>query len=143
MKLVWDQRVGEWVSLRLFGRDNAFERYQSLGVADESGLIAGVVFHNWEPQAEIIEVSAFAKTPRWFSRSVLSEMFSYTFGQLGCQMTFTRQAVSNQSASKIFKAVGGTEYVIPRLFGRHTDGSVVTLTEEAWRASKFNREAQQ
>lgn len=138
---VWDKRVAEWVAQRIPGCGSGFGNCQALGVIHKGRLIAGVVFHNWNPEAQIIEVSGAADDPRWFTRSVINTALGYVFDRLGCQMLIARQRLDNDRAREPWLAIGGEERAIPRLYGREIDGSIITLTEEAWRQSKFCKES--
>jgi RimJ/RimL family protein N-acetyltransferase len=109
-----------------------------MGVLRGDDLVAGLVFHNWEPDAGIIEVSAAAIDRRWLTRRVATEAMNYTFETCDCQMVLARHSEQNTPARKIWVALGSTETRIPRLYGRETDGIIATLTKEAWAVSKFN-----
>lgn len=141
MKIVWNPVVAQWVGLGLFDDPGAFSACQAMGVADRTGLIGGVVFHDWQPRAGLIEASAFSTNSRWLTREAIRQAMRYVFDDVGCQMVYARQEVGNDPARKIWLALGGKEYVIERLFGRDKDGSVICVTEEAWRASRFNGKA--
>lgn len=135
----WDDRVAQWVSREIWGRIDGFENVRAMGVLKKDGtLAAGLVFHNWEPEAGLMEMSGAAADPRWMTRRVLTVAFSYVFDGCGCQMALARHSAKNTPARKIWQALGAQEHRIPRLYGRETDGIVATLTDDAWRVSKFN-----
>ena len=101
---------------------------------------AAIVYHNYDPHAGIVEISAGALSRRWLNRSVLREMFAVAFDRLGCQSVFTRVAEDRSDLRRMWKAIGSTEHVIPRLRGRNAPAEVVlVLTEEAWKASPYMR----
>lgn len=136
----WDERVAAWVARRIPNCERGFEPCVGLGVLRrDKKLVAGLVFHNWEPEAGLIEVSGAAIDPRWMTRTVMNEALGYAFDVAGCQMVFARQSVKNEAPRKAWKALGAQEVIIPRLRGRHEDGSIITLTDDAWRASKFRK----
>lgn len=109
-----------------------------MGVEHGGELVAGLVFHNWEPETQIIEVSGAATNSRWMTRRVMRAALNYVFRDAGCQMLVARQALTNRRARRAWLAIGASEYVIPRLRGRNEDGSIITLTDDQWRASKFH-----
>lgn len=135
--MIWDKRVGLWVGQQLFGNPQAFGNYQSLGVFVDGALAAGVVFHDWHEEWGTMEVSCFASDPRWFRRDVIKEAMDYAFNWCGVQMLLVRTAKENTRARRIWRALGSTETLIPRLYGRDRDGAILTLTDDAWRASRF------
>lgn len=100
-------------------------------------VIAGLVFHDWNPECGTIEISAAAENPRWFTRGVINEAMNYAFKGAGVQAIFGRTQEDNKRTRKIWRALGSTETVIPRLFGRDQDGIVMVVTDDAWNASKY------
>lgn len=139
MRVVWghDDLVAAWVAEELGGRP--FGEHRAAAVVDGDGnLAAGVVFHNWNPEAEVIEVSAAASDPRWATRAVLSELFGYVFAV--AQACVARTAEDNARVRRLWKAFGAQEYVIPRLRGRTASEALLMLTDDAWAKSKFMRQ---
>src|SRR5690606_21608605 len=117
-----DAIVAEWVAKAM--GDPAFERgfgnCTAIGVEEGGRLIGGVVYHDWSPEAGVVEMSAAATSKRWLSRRVLHAIFSYPFDQLGVQMVLMRTAVSNSQSngrgiSRIARAYGFQQIHIPRL----------------------------
>ncbi len=124
--------------MRLIGVDRDFGEAITAGVVDRDGnLVAGLVFHNFYPESQVIEVTGAAISPRWAQRGVLREVFRYVFERAGCQMAVSRTAVSNGRVRKLWKALGATETIIPRLRGRDEAECIITLTDDGWAASKF------
>ena len=124
------------------GEGQSFEdTARAMGVWDGNKVIAVAVFHDWSPKAGVIEISAAAIDRRWLTRPILRAMFGYIFETCGCQMAVMRTTAHERGAhmKRIFTAYGFEHVRIPRLYGRHEDGLVFTLTDDAWRANKFNR----
>ncbi|MGL4310624.1 MAG: hypothetical protein ACRCSU_09070 [Paracoccaceae bacterium] len=101
------------------------------------GRIGGVVYHDWNPEAGTIQMSA-AGGDGWLTRRVLWAMHSYPF-EIGCQMVVLQTSTENHVMRRIAKAYGYREIIIPRLMGRAADASILTLTEEDWRGSRFHK----
>lgn len=138
--MIWDERIAHWVGVKLFGNPDAFGECRALGVFSKGELIAGVVFHDWNPRHGTIEVSAYAKNRTWFRRSVINEAMRYAFNVAKVQMVCVRTAIDNMPARRIWLALGSDEIIIPRLYGRDKDGALLTLTDDQWAQSKFNSE---
>ena len=138
MRLVWGANIVPFVVARCgFVRD--FGECQAAGVFDsEDRLAAGIVFHDWNPEGGTLEVSAAACNPAWAQRNVIREAFWYVFSN--CQMAVTRTSSENRPVRKLWKAFGASEFVIPRLLGRHSDGVIYTLTDDEWNSSRFMRQ---
>ena len=148
MKPFWgyDKQVAAWVAARIPGCEEGFNACRALGVAtdDLSAMAGGIVYHDWNPRAQIMELSGAAATQRWLTRPVLWQMFSYPFIGCGCQMVVMRVSERNETQygrgiKRILKAYGFNETRIERLFGRGEDGLVYTLTDDDWRANGFHK----
>jgi RimJ/RimL family protein N-acetyltransferase len=121
-------------------RERGFGNCKAIGIADETGLLAGLVYKNWQPELGTIEISAAAlPETNWYSRRTIQVMHEYPFYQCGCQMVIITTMASNLIVQRILSAIGYTFHYIERLGGRDKDGVVCTLTVEAWEQSKYNR----
>jgi len=94
--------------------------------------VAGVVYHNWNPESGTIELSAASTRRDWLNKNNLLTVFGYPFDQLGCQLCIARISENNDRARRIWRALGASEFVIPRLRGRDEAEAIYTLTREAW-----------
>jgi hypothetical protein len=114
---------------------------RAIGVIDDDGLlIAGLVYHNYEPEAEIIEISGAALPKKyWLTRETLRRMYQYPFLQIGCQMVFQRNSANDERLLGMLAAYGYTLIRVPRMLGRDHDGVICTLTYEDWADNRFNR----
>jgi len=141
----------------LFGHSDAVEAFvasliprcadgfgpcQGIGVIDNDGrLVAGWVWHGWDPSAETMEFSGASLTPHWMTRDILHGLFGYAFDEVGCQMVLTRNSEGNKRLHRQLARYGFTRWDVPRLFGRGENGVFWTLTDDAWRANNFHPEA--
>jgi RimJ/RimL family protein N-acetyltransferase len=113
---------------------------KAIGVLDADGrLVAGVVYHNYDPEAQIMEMSGASIDPRWMTRRVVGSTFQYPFLQCGCQMVVMRLPADNERMLRQCAVFNFVFTELPRLFGRDRDGVVATLTFEDWAANKFNK----
>jgi RimJ/RimL family protein N-acetyltransferase len=117
---------------------------KAIGVVDDKGrLIAGLVYHNWDPEAGIIEISGAALPGTyWLTRETLARMYQYPFHQCGCQMVVQRTPADDVRLLGILAAYGYVFVTVPRLFGRERDGVICSLTREAWENNRFNKRFQ-
>lgn len=115
------------------GFTRGFGECKAIGFMDGTGIVAGFVYHNWNPEAAVIEISGASTRRNWATKGVVRSIFAYPFDQLGCQMVVARHSVHNRRVRRIWRALGASEYVIPRLRGRNEAEAVATLTVEAWR----------
>jgi RimJ/RimL family protein N-acetyltransferase len=135
----FNEAVGHFVSELVYGERGRFRDFCSLAVCDAGFVIAGVLYHHFYPRSGVMELSAAAVDKRWLTRPVLRAMFEIPFDVFGCQLVVLRVSERNTSMLRIARAYGFTEYVIPRLLGRDEAEHILTLGDDEWRASRFNR----
>lgn len=109
-----------------------------MAVADGRNIVAACLFHNWDVEAGVIEMTSASTSARWLSRAILREMFSYPFEQLGCQAVIARVDPENTRMCRIASAFGGQRYDIPRLRGRDKAEALFILGDDEWRAGRFH-----
>ena len=111
-----------------------------IGVVNERDeLIAGLVYNNYDPEAEIIEMNGASVDPHWLTRSTIERMYRYPFVQLKCQMLVQRTPIENERLLRQLAVYDYTFIKIPRMFGRGKDGVLCLLTYEAWAGNRFNK----
>jgi len=131
--------VAAFVAGLIPGCERGFGECVAIGFERDGQLVAGVVYHNWNPPGAVIELSSAALDRAWTNKSVIQTIYGYPFDQIGCQMVVSRTSEHNAPVRRIWKALGGTEIVLPRMRGRDEDEIVTCLTVEAWRSGKFGR----
>lgn len=125
--------IAAWVAAHIPGCERGFNNPTAIGVLEDGQLIGGTVFHNWAPEAGVIEMSSAATSPRWLGRSMLRAIFGYVFDQLECQMVVMRVSERNERMVRIAQKFGFDGHLIPRLRGRDEAEWLFFLTEEQWR----------
>lgn len=149
MKTIWAadktdlcQALAGWTALRIFGKIMPFGPCCAMGVRDGEKLVAAMIYHHYDPDAGIVEISGAAESAAWLKRPVLYEMFSHPFDTLGCQTVFMRVAPENggpRGLHRILPRLGFVSTILPRMRGRDMDDVLFTLTEEAWRSNGYHR----
>lgn len=115
----------------------------AIGVVKGDELIGGFFYHDYDPDAGVIEISGASTDKGWLTRLVLFTLFSYPFLDLGCQMVAMRHSANDKPLARMLRAYGFKQVVIPRLFGRHEDAIVSTLTVEDWLNNGFHKRQMQ
>lgn len=143
IELVYGQSavVSQWVALAM--KDPAYSRgfgnCTAIGVAENGDLIGGTVFHQYSPEAGVIEMSSAAVSPRWLAPKMIRAIFGYVFDQIGCQAVVMRVHENNTRMVRIAQKFGFDGHLLPRLSGRDAGLWVFILTEEQWRDHKVHR----
>lgn len=134
------EAVAAFVARLIPGCERGFGACQAVGFLDDSGaLVAGVVYHNWQPEAGVIELSAASIHRKWLTRERLKEVFGYPFDGLQCRIAVARIGEHNATARRIWRSLGADEFVIPKLRSPTEAEVIYTLSAETWRASKLSR----
>lgn len=109
-----------------------------MAVLEDGALIAGTLYHNWQPEEGVIELSSFSNSRRWLTKSVVRCMFTGPFKVLGCQMVVLRVSELNENMIGIARKFGFEETYIPRLRGRNEGEMIFRYTDDQWRSSPYN-----
>lgn len=135
-----DQIIAQFVAQLIpTVREHGFGACKAIGVIDEDyRLIAGMVYHNWDREAGVIEMSGAAlPNKQWLTRETIRRLWSYPFLEIGCQMVLMRVAASDTRLLRQLAALNYAFIEIPRLLGRDKDAMICLLTREAWEEGKF------
>lgn len=133
-------RLGYLVADRIWpGQGKEFGNCRAIAVLKDEELAAGLIYHNYDEAAGVIEISAAAWAKGWMTRRVLGVMYSYPFKDCGCQAVVQRVPDEDTAQHRMLKAYGFERYRIPRLRGRDKAENVYVLTDDAWQANPFNR----
>lgn len=141
MIAVWDypQEIASFVSHGLWGDNRGFGKCQAVGFVDGDELVAGVVFHNYDPWSGVIELSAYSKHRKWLNKTNLKAIFGYPFDQLNCRLCVARISEKNTRTLRIWRAFGAVLTPIPDLRGEGEAEVVAVLHRDTWKNSKFTR----
>jgi hypothetical protein len=139
-----DQTVAQFVAQLIPYCQRGFgPNIKAVGIVDDSKLIAGVVWHNYDPEAGIMEISGAALPgASWISRRTLAHIYQFPFLRCDCQMIVQRVPADNERLLGVLARYDYYFVALPRLFGRDRDGVVCCLTQEAWAANQFNKRLQ-
>lgn len=134
------QIVSQWVAQAM--KDPSFERgfgqCTAIGVAENSDLIGGTVFHDYSPEAGVIEMSSAAVSPRWLAPKMIHAIFGYVFDQIKCQAVVMRVREDNNRMVRIANKFGFHGVLLPRLAGRNKGLWVFTMFDDQWRRHPIN-----
>lgn len=129
----------EWLQ-RGLGLSRGWDNSKAVTMAVHCGdLVAVVAYHDWNPDAGTIAMSAYSSSKKWLNRDVLFKMHEYPFMQVGCQAVVLQVSPHNKPMLRIAKTYGYKQYRIPRLRGPNESEIINVLSDDDWRESKFTR----
>ncbi len=133
------------VRIPYYDRGQVLGPAQGIGVLGDNGaLIAGVVFHGYDPFVRAIEVSCAASTPHWGNREVFRTILRYAWQTANCRritaVTPRRVGPGTTSPRKFLEGLGfRREGSIRHGFG--DDSAIIYgLLREDWEAGPFCRQ---
>lgn len=129
-----------FITERIWGAEKPMSAGTVMAVEDGGQIIGACLFHNWQPDEGVIELTSASVSPRWLNRPVLRAMFGYAFDRLGCQAAVMRVDPDNTRMCRIASAFGFKRYDIPRLRGRGKAEALFILGDDGWRAGRFSKE---
>lgn len=137
MKGVWglDQVVQPMVQA-MIGLPRPFWNARALAFVQGDEIHGGLVFHGYEPERGIIEVSAASRSPKWITRTILGMATKFAYDTCQCHALVACTTPENRAVD-LWRALGATEVTVPHLMGRDKPEIVFVLTDAAWKSSKF------
>lgn len=123
--------LAEWVGSKIshVGGNN-FGPCDAIGVANDERLIAGVVYHDYQPDFGTIQLSMAADSPRWAKKDVIAALLHYPFRQLKCYRVFTITPSDNTMALRVNSHIGfKREAVCHSAFGKNRHGVIMRMLE--------------
>ena len=131
-------QTGAFVSQLCFGRPDQIERFCSMAVFHNGGLVAGTLFYDWDATAGVLQLTSASTDRRWLTRPVVRAMFTMAFDMIGAQLAVLRVSERNAGMVAIAQRFGFQGVLIPRLKGRDEAEWIFTLSDDDWRASRYS-----
>lgn len=123
-----DEAVARWVADRIETvGSKGFGPCAAIGIATDH-LVAGMVYHDYQPDFGTVQLSMAATSPVWARRENIVALLDYPFNQLDCFKVWTLTPIDNERALKVNRHVGFTqEAVLAHQFGRKRHGIVMRM----------------
>lgn len=147
LRVVWQDSIKAWVAERLpeVGDAGFFEPcrgYAVVGDGDE--ILAGLVYHDYYPNYQTVQVSLAAATPRWASKRIVGRLLSIPFELYGCRKIWASTLHSNSHALRFIVGVGfEKEAVLTDFYGEGKHAVVTSFGRDAWLERYGNGQEQQ
>lgn len=129
-----------FITERIWGAEKPMSEGTVMAVTDGARIIGACLFHNWQPDEGVIELTGASCANGFMSRPMLQTVFDYAFNALGCQAVVMRVDPANERMCRIASAFGFKRYDIERLRGRDKAEALFILGDDEWRAGRFYKE---
>jgi len=129
-----DSFVSKWVLDRIPSLQGyPFGPCAAIAVVSEDGrMMAGVVFHDWQPVPRTMQISAAAVTARWATRGIVRQLLAYPFMTCGVQKVWTAIEHGNIRAIRFNEGIGiRAEARLQRHFGE-SDAVICRMFREEY-----------
>jgi RimJ/RimL family protein N-acetyltransferase len=126
-----------FISHRVWGQELPLSQGTVMAVIQGDELAAACLFHNYQPDCGVMELSAASRGGYGLTRFALRELFGYVFDQMKCQAAVMRVDARNERMCQIASRIGFARHDIPRLRGRDVAEAVFVLGDDEWRRCKF------
>lgn len=150
MKLLYGHsaEVAAWVGWRIELTRKRLERNpqmppfgaaQAIGVLDRNNqLVAGVVYHNWDPDCQSVELSFAADTSKWLTRNLICELLAYPYETLGVNRINACTPKTYREARRFIEKFGfRREGCATDGFGPGRDAIISRLLKREWLQTKW------
>jgi RimJ/RimL family protein N-acetyltransferase len=112
-----DDIVSAWVA-NMIPHVTEFDKSAAIGVVRNGNIIAGMVYHDYQPEAKTMQLSMAASSPRWAVPAVIKGLLAYPFRQIGVFKVWTATPQDNIRALRVNEHVGfKREAVLAHHFG--------------------------
>lgn len=101
---------------------------EAIGVVENDKLIAGIVYHDFQPKFGTVQLSMAAINPRWAKKQNIKDLLSIPFEQFDCYKVWTATPLDNAKALKINAHIGfKREAVLSSMFGKNRHGVIMRM----------------
>ena len=121
MKLVFghDAAIADWTARHIAHVNRDFGPCSAIGVVDGNRPLAGVVYHDYQPEYGTMQVSIAAISPRWAQKGIIYALLSYPFDQIGIYKLWSAIPMKNERSLKFNLGIGfKQEGILAHHFGK-------------------------
>ena len=128
------QAVEGWIVPRIpHMHGGSFGLCMAAGVVRRGVMVAGVVFHEWQPEYRTLQLSMAADSPRWATADVLGGLFRYAFVTAGANKLWTATPHTNTRALRFNHGIGmKQEATLRHHFGPKSHAVVCSMMAAEW-----------
>lgn len=130
-----DQAVAQWTAERIehVGADGFGTIAGGIGIVSGNRLIAGCVYHDWQPKFGTIQLSLASESPMWARRENIKGLLAYAFDGLDVYKVWTATPSDITAAIRVNKHIGFTqEAILAHQFGRKRHGVICRMLRPAF-----------
>ena len=127
-----DEQVAAWVAERIpHVRGGSFGPCAAIGVgnAQTGKLYAGIVFHQYDADAQNVQLSMAAESPMWATRDTIKRLLAFPFNEWRVFMVWTMTPLENERALKVNEHIGfKRKSIVPHAYGPKKHAQICQMT---------------
>lgn len=138
-----DEAVAAWVARQIPHVDAAgFGPCRAIAVAVGDRPVAGIVYHDYQPQSRCVQISMASVSPMWAQPDTIRGLLSVPFQQYGCYKIWTAIPADNERALRFNRGIGmKSEGTLRHQFGPRRHAIIFGMIEPEWAAKWRVKEA--
>ena len=138
-----DEAVAAWVARQIpHVGAHGFGPCRAVAVASGARPLAGVVFHDYQPEAGTVQISMAAVSVMWAQRETIRGILAIPFEQYKCFKVWTCIPADNARAIRFNEGIGmKSEATLRHQFGRGRHARIFGMTAPEFRAKWRLKEA--
>ena len=124
-----DKDVAAWVADHI-PYVTEFGAASAIGINIGGNIRAGVVYHDYQPEARTMQVSIASETPVWARPATIGALLHYPFAQLDVWALFSQMAADNEPAIRFNEKLGFSHrVVIGHMYGPGNHGVITRMLQ--------------
>jgi RimJ/RimL family protein N-acetyltransferase len=139
-----DEKVAAWVAGLIPHVSRGFGECRAIGVASDDGrrIIAGVVYHDYQPEHRTVQISMAARSALWARPNNIYALLSVPFEQYRVFKVWVAIPHDNQRAIRFCAGIGMKgEATLRHHFGRKRHAVIYSMTWDEYVARWRQKEA--
>ena len=138
-----DEAVAAWVARQIpHVGAVGFGACRAIAVVSGDRPVAGIVYHDYQPQARCVQISMASVSPLWAQPGTVRALLSVPFEQYGCYKVWTAIPADNERALRFNRGIGmKSEGTLRHQFGPRRHAIIFGMIEPEWAAKWRLKEA--
>ena len=138
-----DEAIAGWVARTIpHVGSTGFGACRAVGVAVGGKPVAGIVYHDYQPDHRTVQISMASTSPLWAKRSTIRALLAVPFEQYSVYKIWTAIPADNERAIRFNRGIGmKSEGTLRHQFGRKRHAVIFGMIYEEYAARWRLKEA--
>jgi RimJ/RimL family protein N-acetyltransferase len=139
----FDEKIAAWVARQIpHVAEAGFGPCKAVGIAVNGNPVAGVVYHDYQPQHRTVQISMVSLSPFWAKWNTIRALLAIPFEQYGVYKVWTCIPADNERAIRFNRGIGmKSEATLRHQFGPKRAAVIYSMTAGEYAAKWKLKEA--